>query len=86
MANRTALGDRPPSYVSKATLAAELDISESAVDDYVRRGLLPKPIQLGGSVRWSWASVLASLQPLAGSAQPLGDPFIIGLNNVSKAS
>lgn len=85
MTNRRALfvGDRPPSYVSKATLAAELDISESTVDEYVRRDLLPKPIQLGGSVRWNWSQVQASLEPLAGSGQP-SDPFMVGLKNVSK--
>ena len=82
---RTILGDRPPSYVSKATLAAELDISELTVDDYVKRGLLPKPIHLGGSVRWCWAQVQASLEPLAGSGQP-SDPFIVGLRNVSTAA
>jgi predicted DNA-binding transcriptional regulator AlpA len=82
---RTILGDRPPSYLSKATLAAELDISETTVDDYVKRGILPKPIQLGGSVRWSWAQVQASLETLTRSGQAL-DPFIAGLRNVSSAA
>ncbi len=82
---RTILGDRPPSYVSKATLAAELDVSESTVDDYVRRGILPKPIQLGGSVRWCWAQVQASLAPLSGPAAP-SDPFMAGVENVSKTA
>ena len=49
--NRAIFGDRPPSFVSKATLAAELDMSESTVDSYVQRGLLPRPIKRGGSVR-----------------------------------
>jgi biotin operon repressor len=35
MAGRVILAQRPPSYVSKATLAAELDMSESTVDSYV---------------------------------------------------
>ncbi|MBN9079697.1 MAG: hypothetical protein J0H84_26135 [Rhizobiales bacterium] len=83
---RTILGERPPSYVSKITLAAELDVSESTIDEYVQRGLLPKPIRLGGSVRWCWAQVQASLNPLA-SAGGLSeqDPFMEGLKNVSPA-
>ncbi len=76
---RTILSPRPPSYVSKATLAAELDMSESTVDSYVQRGLLPKPIKRGGSVRWCWAEVDADLrrQTEAGA-----DPFMDGLSNV----
>jgi predicted DNA-binding transcriptional regulator AlpA len=79
MTKRVILGDRPPSYVSKATLAAELDMSESTIDSYVQRGLLPKPFKWGGSVRWSWAEVTACL-----NAQSAGDSdqFMTGLNNV----
>lgn len=88
MANRPALiGDRPPSYVSKATLAAEIDISESTVDEYVQRGLLPKPIRIGGSVRWHWPSVEAALLALGGQGQHSGtDPFMAGVKNVSTAA
>ena len=33
----------PPDYVSCETLAYRLDLARSTVDDWVRRGLLPKP-------------------------------------------
>lgn len=72
-------GDRPPAFPSKTTLAAELDISESTVDEWVRRGFLPKPIRLGGSVRWCWAEVEASLHPKTTGDT---DQFMAGLNNV----
>jgi len=78
---RAIVGQRPPSYVSKVTLAAELDISESTVDALVQRGILPKPIRVGGSVRWNWAQVDASLSSHA--ASPEADPFMQGLNNVT---
>ncbi|GGD30881.1 helix-turn-helix transcriptional regulator [Sinisalibacter lacisalsi] len=78
---RGILGDRPPSYVSKATLAAELDISETTVDTLVQRGVLPKPVKVGGSVRWSWAQVDASLA--AANTAPEADPFMKGVSNVS---
>lgn len=46
------------SYLTKAALAAELMISESAVDDFVRRGLLPPPVRISsGCVRWRWETV-----------------------------
>ncbi len=80
---RILLGDRPPSYLGKARLATELDISETTVDDYVRRGLLPKPVRLGGSVRWSWSQVQALLDAHSISG-PSDDPFMAGLNNVSQ--
>ncbi|NYS24595.1 transcriptional regulator [Rhodobacteraceae bacterium 2376] len=78
---RTVAGLRPPSYVSKATLAAELDISETTVESYVQRGILPKPVRIGGSVRWNWAQVDAALG--AQSESPEADPFMQGLNNVT---
>lgn len=79
MTKRRIIGDRPPSYVSKATLAAELDMSESTVDSYVQRGLLPKPLKWGSSVRWCWADVAARL---AAQVQGGEDRFITGLDNV----
>ena len=79
MVRRVISGDRPPSFVSKATLAAELDMSESTVDSYVQRGLLPKPFKGGGSVRWCWADVAASLNVQSGGGD---DQFMAGLDNV----
>ncbi|EDM71456.1 hypothetical protein RAZWK3B_14584 [Roseobacter sp. AzwK-3b] len=75
----TIIGPRPPSFVSKATLAAELDVSEATVDSYVQRGLLRKPIRLGGSVRWCWAEVEADLRQVSVGRE---DQFMIGLDNV----
>lgn len=77
MGKRAVIGDRPPSYLSKATLAAELDMSESTVESYVQRGLLPKPFKWGSSVRWCWAEVQASL-----SLQNVGDddPYMARLD------
>ena len=79
MPARAILGTRPPSYMSKATLAAELDLSETTVDGYVRRGLLPKPVKIGGSVRWCWDEVDATLRRLN-----LGeiDEFMQGVDSV----
>lgn len=77
--SRALFGDRPPTFMSKATLAAELDLSESTVDSYVQRGLLPKPVRFGGSVRWNWPEVSASICAKTDGGE---DPFIAGLDNV----
>lgn len=79
MGKRAVTGERPPAYVSKATLAAELDMSESTVDSYVQRGLLPKPLKYGSSVRWKWADVTAFLDNQSHGAE---DPFMARLHNV----
>lgn len=78
---RMIRGDRPPSFVSKATLASELDISESTVDILVQRGILPKPLKIGGSTRWKWADIEASLAAAYVSGE--ADPFMKGVANVT---
>ena len=77
---------RPPSYVSCATLAHELDVSESTVHEMVRRGVLPQPVKLSsGCVRWRWADVELALGSMSTSrvAGANGDPFMEGLRNVT---
>lgn len=80
MARRPVLGDRPPSFPDKAALAAELCISESTVEDWTRRGMLPKPRRLAGSVRWCWSEVEAKLSPPGGAVV---SPFMEALRDVT---
>lgn len=76
---RIVTGDRPPAFPCKSKLAAELCLSESTVDVYVKRGLLPKPIKLDGSIRWIWRDVEESMHALKAGGD---DPYIAGLKNV----
>jgi len=63
------------SYLSRRALAAELMISESTVDEYVRRGLLPPPIRISPNcVRWRWATVDEVLKASEGPIGSNGDP------------
>jgi predicted DNA-binding transcriptional regulator AlpA len=81
--------DRPPSYLSCASLARELDVSETTVTEMVKRGVLPKPIKLSsGTVRWRWADVEIALASVAsgGNGQASTDPFMMGVKNVAPAS
>ena len=77
---------RPPSYVCRQTLAAELQISESTVDEFVRRGVLPRPAKLSnGCVRWRWTDVDAALASLAsGTEDAAADQFIAGARDAAK--
>jgi len=77
--------DRPPAYLSCASLARELDCSETTVRDLVGRGLLPKPVRLtNGTVRWRWADVDAALTSLAVGELAGSDPFMEGVKNVAR--
>lgn len=76
---------RPASYLSRASLARELDISESTVDEMVRRGVLPQPVRLSsGCVRWAWHAVEAALASLDETGN--ADPFMMGAANAAKTA
>lgn len=81
------MADRRPSYLSCASLAHELEVSESTVYEMVRRGVLPKPIKLSaGCARWSWAEVERAIGSLAGQVDlsvEADDPFLAGVRNVA---
>lgn len=72
--------DRPPAFLSRASLARELDVSESTVDEMVRRHVLPAPFELSrGCIRWSWQDVQAALAPRKrGTESRPSDPFLEG--------
>src|SRR4051812_39267714 len=73
-----------PAYLSRATLAAVLDISESAVDEMVRRGVLPRPVRLSPRcVRWRWLAVDAALASLSAASESEFDPDT--MNGVQRA-
>jgi predicted DNA-binding transcriptional regulator AlpA len=74
--------NRPPAFPSKATLARELDVAESTVDELVRRGMLPPPIKLtSGCVRWCWHDVEIALAALKGGPAT-GDPYLAGVQKL----
>lgn len=80
---------RTPAYVSRATLAAELEVGESTVDELVKRGILPRPVNLSpGCVRWQWDAVRATLASLGTEPDTSTpeDPFLAGIKNVTKNS
>ncbi|MBP1859791.1 helix-turn-helix transcriptional regulator [Rhizobium herbae] len=71
---------RPPTYLSCASLARELDMSETTVRDFVEKGILPRPIKMsGGVVRWRWGDVQSALGGVAAAgATNTDDPYMVG--------
>lgn len=61
----------PAAYLSRASLAAALDMAESTVDEMVRRGVLPAA---DGDNLWDWKKVDARLRNLS----PQGAVYVIG--------
>lgn len=81
------MNHRPPSYLSCASLARELDVSESTVQEMLRRKVLPPPVRFSsGCVRWSWSEVqlaLGSIATAGRSGESEDDPFLKGVRNVT---
>ena len=75
-----------PAYVSRTTLARLLDCAESTVDEFVKRGVLPKPIHLSkGCVRGCWDDVVLALASLReGTSATETDPYFAGAKNVTE--
>lgn len=46
-----------PDYCKRETLAKRLNLAVGAIDQLVKRGLLPEPIQLGEALLWRWEDV-----------------------------
>jgi predicted DNA-binding transcriptional regulator AlpA len=81
--------DRPPAFPSRSTLAHELDCAESTIDDMVKRGVLPRPLQLSsGCVRWCWADVETALSSLKAGASTAteSDPYLTGAKNAAQTT
>lgn len=81
----------PPEYLSAESLGHYLDISRSSVDDYVKRGILPKPLRIGGSVRFRRSDVEVAIAESNGELAPTNgtalsieeDAFSAGIKSVT---
>lgn len=65
----------PPDFVSVETLAYRLDCSTRAIQDYVKSGLIPKPVTIGNLVRWHWSDIVGHVcaQNNAGTGLGIGE-------------
>ena len=78
----TAMPERveaPPriiAYVSVKLLSELLDISDTTIWEWVKRCHLPKPVKIGGAVRWKWSDVEQHIQGTSGSGPKADDPIL----------
>lgn len=63
-----------PDYLKIRTLAKRLDLEVGAVEQMVKRGLLPPPVKIGEAQLWRWQDVDAYLR--AGRAESADDPIM----------
>lgn len=78
--------DRPPSFMSRATLAAELDVPETKIDVMVQKGIIPKPIPLvEGVERFDWIITRSAISLKGGGAALTEDPYLAGARNATAA-
>lgn len=73
--------NRPPSFMSRAELAWELSVSESTVDELVRRGVLPPDSKrTSPEPMWIWANVERRLERMP----KCGTIYVVGFAHYRK--
>lgn len=77
---------RPPAFPDKPALARELCMAESTIDDFVKRSILPPPIELSsGCKRWDWEEVNMRIRARKrGGAEGGGDPYDEGFAKLAE--
>ena len=74
----------PPDYVSRETLAYRLDMKVCAIDQLVKRGVLPQPRVIGEALRWWWQDVDRRIRgddlQTSSTANDAEDPYLKAIN------
>lgn len=70
----------PPDWVSRETLAYRLDLAAGAVDQLVKRGILPEPHKIGEALRWRWSEIESRLSGSKEITVEAEDPYDQGVN------
>jgi len=63
-------------YVSASTLAHLLDCGETKIWEDTKRGILPKPYQIGGAKRWKWSEVENHIESGSHGPTSPADPIL----------
>ena len=77
----------PPDYVSRETLAYRLDMKAGAIDQLVKRGVLPPPLNIGDALRWWWPDVDRRIRgddlQTRATAYEADDPYLEAINGTA---
>jgi len=64
-------------YVTTATACELLDVCESTLLDWVKRGYIPRPKRMpSGTLRWKWAEIEKALDGTGSGAADDEDPIL----------
>lgn len=74
-----------PDYMKRETLAKRMDLAEGAIDQLVKRGVLPPPVAIGDALRWRWVEVDAAIARGKVAEEIVDDPYLRGLRGQSPA-
>lgn len=74
-----------PDYCTRETLAKRLDLKPGAVDQYVKRGILPPPRKVGEALLWAWVEVDNFIRT-GKAVEVVDDPYERGINAAKAAA
>jgi hypothetical protein len=78
--------DRAPLWASTETLAAEMDVPPSKIQQLVQLGIIPRPIDLGNGVfRHDMRAIREALDSRMAAAALSEDPYAAGARNATAA-
>ncbi len=75
-----------PDYLKRETLAKRLNLAPGAIDQLIKRGLLPPPIKLGEAILWRWEDVDSWLQRSQNRETDSNDPYLAGVSRARSAA
>lgn len=76
----------PPPYQDLATLAEHLCVGESTIENWVKLGLFPPAMKVGGKRLWQWTTVERHLAGLANGTTPSPDKQAQDITNATRAA
>jgi hypothetical protein len=78
----------PPEFQDKATLAQNICMGETTIDEYVAAGLLPPPRhgKDGGKLLWIWSEVCEAIRawPVAGKMNAQKSATVTNFNRADR--
>jgi len=74
---------RWPAWMKRQTVAIYTDLSPVAVDQYVKRGLLPKPYAVGEALLWSRDEVDKAIRGAPSVDDDYVDPYLAALERAA---
>lgn len=75
-----------PDYCKKETLAKRLDLAVGAVEQLVKRGLLPSPHRCGEALLWYWPEVDSAIRGNNAGESEHVDPYLAGIERAAQTA